>query len=174
MVVAMLGVLKAGASYVPLDTAFPQARLDHYASDAKLSLMLTSSDIAVAPRDWRGDAGQRIFEIDRDTAWRQLSGEALPPSADDPESEDAAYVIYTSGSTGLPKGVIAHHRGVAPVAGAGTRRRCDQQHVVIKRSQTVLWERAGPRSSADGDEASHRGPARAHTTDAVRAATETA
>ncbi|RSZ37270.1 MULTISPECIES: non-ribosomal peptide synthetase [unclassified Variovorax] len=113
MVVAMLGVLKAGASYVPLDTAFPQARLDHYASDAKLSLMLTSSDIAVAPRDWRGDAGQRIFEIDRDTAWRQLSGEALPPSADDPESEDAAYVIYTSGSTGLPKGVIAHHRGVA-------------------------------------------------------------
>ncbi|SEK41447.1 amino acid adenylation domain-containing protein [Variovorax sp. YR750] len=113
MVVAMLGVLKAGASYVPLDTAFPQARLDHYASDAKLALMLTSSDIAVAPRDWRGDASQRIFEIDRDTEWRRLSGEALPPSADDPQSEDAAYVIYTSGSTGLPKGVIAHHRGVA-------------------------------------------------------------
>ncbi|SEF33508.1 non-ribosomal peptide synthetase [Variovorax sp. NFACC27] len=113
MVVAMLGVLKAGASYVPLDTAFPQARLDHYASDAKLALMLTSSDIAVAPRDWRGDASQRIFEIDRDTEWRQLSGEALPPGADDPQSEDAAYVIYTSGSTGLPKGVIAHHRGVA-------------------------------------------------------------
>ncbi|HEX7867584.1 MAG TPA: amino acid adenylation domain-containing protein, partial [Variovorax sp.] len=113
MVVAMLGVLKAGASYVPLDTAFPQARLDHYASDAKLSLMLTTSDIAVAPRDWRADASVRIFEIDRDTAWRQLSGEALPPGADDPQSEDAAYVIYTSGSTGLPKGVIAHHRGVA-------------------------------------------------------------
>jgi len=113
MVVAMLGVLKAGASYVPLDTAFPQARLDHYASDAKLALMLTSSDIAVAPRDWRGDAGQRIFEIDRDAEWRQLSGDPLPPSADDPQSEDAAYVIYTSGSTGLPKGVIAHHRGVA-------------------------------------------------------------
>ncbi|QOF76277.1 non-ribosomal peptide synthetase [Variovorax sp. 38R] len=113
MVVAMLGILKAGASYVPLDTAFPQARLDHYASDATLSLMLTSSDIAVAPRDWRGDAEQRIFEIDRDTAWRHLSGDSLPPSSDDPGSEDAAYVIYTSGSTGLPKGVIAHHRGVA-------------------------------------------------------------
>ncbi|RUR66242.1 amino acid adenylation domain-containing protein [Variovorax guangxiensis] len=112
MVVAMLGVLKAGASYVPLDTAFPQARLDHYATDASLSLMLTSSDIAVAPRDWRADAGARIFEIDRDN-WRQLSGEPLPPSANDPGPEDASYIIYTSGSTGLPKGVIAHHRGVA-------------------------------------------------------------
>jgi amino acid adenylation domain-containing protein len=113
MVIAMLGILKAGAAYVPLDPSFPQARLDHYASDASLSQMLTTSDIATAPRDWRDDAGQRVFEIDRDTAWRQLSGDALPPSADDPQSEDAAYVIYTSGSTGLPKGVVAHHRGVA-------------------------------------------------------------
>jgi len=113
MVVAMLGILKAGASYVPLDPAFPQARLDHYASDARLSLMLTSSDVAVAPRHWCADAGQRIFEIDRDTSWRQLSGETLPPSTDDPGPEDACYVIYTSGSTGLPKGVIVHHRGVA-------------------------------------------------------------
>ena len=113
MVVAMLGILKAGASYVPLDPAFPHARLDHYASDARLSLMLTTSDIAATPRDWCADAGQRIFEIDRDTTWRQLSGETLPPSTDDPGPEDASYVIYTSGSTGLPKGVIAHHRGVA-------------------------------------------------------------
>ncbi len=113
MVVAMLGILKAGASYVPLDTAFPQARLDYYATDAKLSLLVTSSDIAAAPRDWRADAGERIFEIDRDTAWRQGSTESLVPSADDAGPDDAAYVIYTSGSTGQPKGVIAHHRGVA-------------------------------------------------------------
>jgi non-ribosomal peptide synthetase component F/acyl carrier protein len=113
MVLAMLGILKAGAAYVPLDTSFPQARLDHYATDASLSLMLTTSDIAAAPRDWRADAALRIFELDSDTAWRQLSGDALAPSADDPQSEDAAYVIYTSGSTGLPKGVVAHHRGVA-------------------------------------------------------------
>ncbi len=113
MVVAMMGILKAGASYVPLDPAFPQARLDYYAGDAKLALLLTSTDIAAAPRDWRADAGERIFEIDRDTAWRQASPEALAPSADDAGPEDASYVIYTSGSTGLPKGVIAHHRGVA-------------------------------------------------------------
>lgn len=113
MVVAMLGILKAGASYVPLDTSFPQARLDHYATDASLSQMLTTSDIAAAPRGWRADAALRVFEIDRDTAWLKLSGDALPPSTDDPGPEDAAYVIYTSGSTGLPKGVIAHHRGVA-------------------------------------------------------------
>jgi amino acid adenylation domain-containing protein len=113
MVVAMLGILKAGASYVPLDPAFPQARLDYYASDAKLSLLLTSSDIAAAPRDWRADAGQRIFEIDRDTTWRQASAEPLVPSADDAGPDDASYVIYTSGSTGQPKGVVAHHRGVA-------------------------------------------------------------
>ncbi|QNK67046.1 non-ribosomal peptide synthetase [Variovorax sp. PAMC26660] len=130
MVVALLAVLKSGAAYVPLDPAFPQARLDHYAEDARLGLLLTSSDIVAAPRNWRVDASAHLFEIDRDTDWHQASPDALPPSGDDAEPEDAAYVIYTSGSTGRPKGVCVPHRAVAnliqsmqrePGIGAGDR-----------------------------------------------------
>jgi len=109
MIVGLLAVLKAGAAYVPLDPAFPQARLDHYAQDADLCLLLTTADIAAAPRG----AGAPVFEIDRDTAWQQESGEALAPSDEDAGPDDGAYVIYTSGSTGLPKGVSALHRSVA-------------------------------------------------------------
>ncbi|WP_256220231.1 MULTISPECIES: amino acid adenylation domain-containing protein [unclassified Variovorax] len=113
MVVSMLGILKAGAAYVPLDPAFPQARLDHYAKDARLSLIVTNSAISTTPRHWCPDAAGRVFEIDADTDWLRQSNEALPQSVQDAGPEDAAYVIYTSGSTGVPKGVIAHHRGVA-------------------------------------------------------------
>ncbi|KIQ30553.1 thioester reductase [Variovorax paradoxus] len=112
-IVAVMAVLKSGGAYVPLDPSFPQARLDHYASDAKLRLMLTSSDIATAPRKWREGAENDIFEIDRDTGWHDESDQPLAPSQDDPGPEDTAYVIYTSGSTGVPKGVCAPHRGVA-------------------------------------------------------------
>jgi amino acid adenylation domain-containing protein len=113
MVVSLLAVLKAGAAYVPLDPAFPHARLEHYAKDSSISLLLTSSDVVGAPRNWRADPGDRLFEIDRDTAWQQESADPLPPSDDDALAEDGAYVIYTSGSTGLPKGVYAQHRSVA-------------------------------------------------------------
>jgi len=113
MLVALLAVLKSGAAYVPLDPAFPQARLDHYAEDARLELLLTTSDIVAAPREWRVDAASHLFEIDRDTAWHQAPVSALVSSEQDAGPEDAAYVIYTSGSTGKPKGVCVPHRAVA-------------------------------------------------------------
>ena len=113
MVVALLAVLKSGAAYVPLDPEFPKARLDYYAEDAGLSLLLTQSSIASAPRAWRGDAAGRLFEIDTDAAWRNLSGAPLAAGPMDAQADDAAYVIYTSGSTGKPKGVCVPHGAVA-------------------------------------------------------------
>ncbi|WPB55475.1 non-ribosomal peptide synthetase [Xylophilus sp. GOD-11R] len=113
MVAALLGILKSGAAYVPLDPSFPAARLEQYAEDAGLDLLLTSSTVASAPRHWCADAPMHIFEIDHDTAWHLQPGEALAPSVLDARPEDNAYVIYTSGSTGRPKGVCVPHRAVA-------------------------------------------------------------
>ncbi|MEO5737992.1 MAG: amino acid adenylation domain-containing protein [Variovorax sp.] len=113
MFIALLAVLKSGAAYVPLDPAFPQARLDYYAQDAQLSLLLTASSVAAAPRSWCDDAAQRVFALDTETQWKTESAEALPPGPLDAQAEDAAYVIYTSGSTGQPKGVVVPHRAVA-------------------------------------------------------------
>lgn len=130
MFVALLAVLKSGAAYVPLDPAFPQARLDYYAEDAKLGLLLTASSIAAAPKMWREDAADRVLMLDLDTAWQNEASTPLPPGAQDAQGEDTAYVIYTSGSTGKPKGVCVPHRAVAnlmqtmqrePGIGAGDR-----------------------------------------------------
>ncbi|HMU14312.1 MAG TPA: amino acid adenylation domain-containing protein [Flavobacteriales bacterium] len=114
MMVALLAVLKSGAAYVPLDPGFPQARLDYYAEDARLALLLTDSRVTSAPRAWCVDAEKRVLLMDRDTAWRSGPVDVLAPDAKlDAGPEDAAYVIYTSGSTGKPKGVRLPHRAVA-------------------------------------------------------------
>ena len=113
MMIGLLGILKAGAAYVPLDPTFPKARLDYYAEDARLSLLLTSALLPGAPRSWCADAAQRVFEIDADSHWKSASGDALAPGPQDAQQADPAYVIYTSGSTGKPKGVVVPHRAVS-------------------------------------------------------------
>ncbi|HVQ32095.1 MAG TPA: amino acid adenylation domain-containing protein, partial [Vicinamibacteria bacterium] len=106
MVVGLLGVLKAGAAYVPLDPAFPQARLVHMLDDARLPLVLTQSELVDAlprtgvPRLFLDR--HEVLEVEGD------EGDALPTGSLD----GLAYVIYTSGSTGRPKGVEVGHRGL--------------------------------------------------------------
>jgi len=113
LILAVLAVLKSGAAYVPLDPAFPQARLDLYAQDAGLDLLLTHAQATAAPKAWCADAQQRLFDMDG-TDWTQGAGDAPVPDASlDAQPEDAAYIIYTSGSTGRPKGVCVPHRAVA-------------------------------------------------------------
>ena len=94
MVVAMLAILKSGAAYLPLDTAFPEQRLRTILEDAGASLILTER--------WRGERlatlpGERVF-LDEGIG----SGENIEPQAG---PQNLAYVLYTSGSTGSPKGV---------------------------------------------------------------------
>ncbi|WP_457021361.1 amino acid adenylation domain-containing protein [Luteimonas sp. A611] len=110
MLAALLGILKSGAGYVPLDPQFPADRLAYMAADAGLAALLTQQRHA-----GRFDLGGRpVLALDELAA--EL--EALPAerlgrdeAAADPESP--AYVIYTSGSTGRPKGVQVPHRAVS-------------------------------------------------------------
>jgi len=106
MMVGVLGILKAGAAYLPLNTDHPAARLSHQLNDAAASFLVTETKLAAELPKYEG----RVLCLDRD--WDQF--ESAPVS--NPESvatpEDFVYIIYTSGSTGVPKGVAVRHRNL--------------------------------------------------------------
>lgn len=105
MVVALLGILKAGAAYVPLDPAFPKDRIDYMMEDASLRVVVTQSALV----DGLPPGVQGVC-LDTDAVLLSaLSPLDLPPACG---ATDLAYVIYTSGSTGRPKGVMLEHRSV--------------------------------------------------------------
>ncbi|WP_018267991.1 non-ribosomal peptide synthetase [Methylosinus sp. LW4] len=105
MVVALLGVLKAGGAYLPLDPDYPAERLAYMIADASPRLVLTQERLAE-----RLPAGTPILRLDADREqFESASAEALGRRA---APQNLAYVIYTSGSTGKPKGVAAPHHGV--------------------------------------------------------------
>lgn len=103
MVVGVLGVLMAGAAYVPLDPRFPAERLSFMVGDASMELVLTD-DLTSVPDGV--PAALDIESISTDAAIP--ARDVLPPVA----STDLAYMMYTSGSTGLPKGVMVQHGNV--------------------------------------------------------------
>lgn len=105
MVAAILGILKAGSAYVPLDPSYPPERLSLLLADSQAPIVVTQD--ALVPRLPAGMA--RVLRLDRDVA---PGGEASAPESS-ASPENAAYIIYTSGSTGVPKGVVVEHRQVA-------------------------------------------------------------
>ena len=109
MVVALLGVLKAGAAYVPLDPAYPSERLRFLIEDATLSSVVTHpSIISQLP-----SSAQNVVAFDSvafDSGGDGPSGAPVSNPSVLVSSDQRAYVIYTSGSTGVPKGVEGTHR----------------------------------------------------------------
>jgi amino acid adenylation domain-containing protein len=114
-VVALLGVLKAGGAYLPLDPEYPPARLAFMLEDSAVAVLVVGSETpAGLPH---GDA--RLVRVDAEPEESAGRGDANPkPLATD---SNAAYVIYTSGSTGTPKGVCVEHRGVSNLVEAQVR-----------------------------------------------------
>lgn len=106
MYVAVLGALKAGATYVPIDPNAPSDRVEYIATDAGLDVLLTTADKAESSE---GLPLQRVFLDDFEAllAASDASRLALPDDGD-----PVAYVIYTSGSTGRPKGVAVAHSSI--------------------------------------------------------------
>jgi len=107
LLIAALGVHKAGAAYVPLDPAFPEDRLRHMVEDSGLVAIIVH-------RQTRDEApitqATRVFDLDQDadSLAAQPASRVTAPAGD--SANAPAYVIYTSGSTGKPKGVIVPHR----------------------------------------------------------------
>ncbi|MEK6278979.1 MAG: amino acid adenylation domain-containing protein [Acidobacteriota bacterium] len=107
MVVALLGVLKAGGCYVPLDPQYPQERLAFMSADAGLKVLLTTRPLAESLH--LEESGMRLLLVDE---W-EWDGDSELETGNDPGVEvnehQLAYLIYTSGSTGQPKGVAIEH-----------------------------------------------------------------
>src|SRR5262245_20214615 len=103
-VVAVLGVLTAGAAYLPIDAGLPAERLAYLLSDGKVEVVLTQTWLEEA-LEWPD--GVRRLSIDDDGQWRPYPETGLRSVRGE---RDLAYVIYTSGSTGAPKGVMIEHR----------------------------------------------------------------
>lgn len=107
MLPALLGILKTGAGYVPLDPAFPPERLAYMVGDAGLAAMVTQRSHA----DRFDLRGRPVLALDALANELETASPARDAQGIDPES--IAYVIYTSGSTGKPKGVQVPHRAVS-------------------------------------------------------------
>lgn len=106
MLAAILGTLKAGAAYVPLDPAYPQQRLAFMLADAKVSVLLTEKKLLkILPEN-----NAKVVFIDADKETIAQQSDENPAVKFEPDN--VAYLLYTSGSTGTPKGVLGTHRGV--------------------------------------------------------------
>ncbi|WP_308258913.1 non-ribosomal peptide synthetase [Pseudonocardia sp. H11422] len=112
LMVALLGVLRSGAAYLPLDLDYPAERLEFMLADAGVDVVVTTG--AAVDRVPRAP-GVAALLIEETGATGATGGEPVGPSSADPAGtavDEAAYLIYTSGSTGRPKGVVVTHRAI--------------------------------------------------------------
>ncbi|MFL9875106.1 non-ribosomal peptide synthetase [Paraburkholderia megapolitana] len=105
MIVGLLGILKAGAGYVPLDPAYPADRLAYTLQDSAPLAVLVQAET----RSVLGELSMPVIELGADASTDQP---AHNPVVAGLSARHLAYVIYTSGSTGQPKGVMIEHRNV--------------------------------------------------------------
>ena len=123
MVVGLLGILKAGAAYVPLDPSYPRSRLAYMVDEAGVETIVTEAPLLeLLPT-------RQMVCLDRD--WAQIQSQPSDPLPEGAEPQNLAYVIFTSGSTGRPKGVQIPHRALVNFL-------CSMQHEPGLKTEDVL------------------------------------
>ncbi len=105
MMIGIMGALKAGGAFIPLDPAYPKDRLDYMITDSGLSVLLTQQALLgnVNPHQ------AKVVCVDSE--WETIAQESAENLNLEIDPTNLAYVIYTSGSTGKPKGTMLQHRG---------------------------------------------------------------
>ncbi|WP_162034194.1 non-ribosomal peptide synthetase, partial [Chryseobacterium potabilaquae] len=117
MLIGILGVLKSGGAYVPMDPNYPMDRIEHILGDTKARLVLVEENTKDRLYDYKklietGEEALDIISLNNS----EMKAEVSTCSTDNPNTEvssgDLSYVIYTSGTTGKPKGVMIEHKSV--------------------------------------------------------------
>lgn len=106
MVIGILGILKAGGAYIPIDTSYPQDRIEFMISDSNAKVLITQKSIADNLPE------NTVNKVLIDEEWEKISGESSDNFESNTGLKNLAYVIYTSGSTGKPKGVMINHESL--------------------------------------------------------------
>ena len=110
MVIGVLGILKSGAAYVPIDTELPPERIRYILNDSNTRIMLVE-DKTIEKLDFIKDEEFSKININDKSILEEDEGNLINVNT----PKDLAYIIYTSGSTGKPKGVMIEHKGIANI-----------------------------------------------------------
>ena len=106
MIVGLLGILKAGGVYLPMDPGYPKKRLEFMIEDASVNFLVTKAGLLSEVEGYQGEA----ICLDRDIDEIRWNSPHNPETTS--RGDDLVYIIYTSGTTGLPKGVQVRHRNL--------------------------------------------------------------
>ena len=108
MVIGILGILKAGGCYVPIDTNYPLQRINYLINSSNIQHLLTQQSLASIDFD-----NAPLVTLSLDSEWQKLEGYPLSAPSTAVTQDNLAYINYTSGSTGQPKGVAIPHKAVS-------------------------------------------------------------
>src|SRR5262249_33431498 len=134
MLIGLLGILKAGAAYVPLDPNFPTDRLAYIVNDAGADCVITGAAI----RERLPHRGEKRIDLDAD--WDQIAACPEHPPRPALDAQSPAYGIYTSGSTGRPKGIEISHASLVNLLLAMARTPGLSQHDVLLAVTTISFD----------------------------------
>jgi amino acid adenylation domain-containing protein len=143
MVIALLGILKAGGAFVPVDSTYAAERVTFLLKDSRAPIVLTQQRVS----------DSLAFSVSEpicvDTRWAEIAAESRQPPACSATPDNAAYLIYTSGSTGRPKGSISpHHASLNRLAWMWRTYPFEPGEVCCQKTSLSfgdsIWENFGP------------------------------